>query len=93
MEKFSCAFVNKMLKNTVDMIANFQSLSNTTKFVLLATIVSLVLIAVAHFSLRTLDTTGVSDAAKRKIRDAKRSIVGIFFMMLISLFAVYKALY
>ncbi len=80
-------------KNAIDMIANFQSLSATTKYVLLATIVGLVLIAVAHFSLRTLDTTGVSAAAQKKIRDAKRSIVGIFFMMLISLFAVYKALY
>ena len=80
-------------KNAVDMLANFQSLSSTTKFVLASTIVSLILIAVAHFSLRTLSTTGVSDAAQKKIRDAKRSIVGIFFMLIISLAAVYKALY
>ena len=80
-------------KNAVDMLANFQSLSHTTKFVLGSTIVSLILIAVAHFSLRTLDTTGVSAAAKKKITDAQRSVVGIFVMMLISLAAVYKALY
>jgi hypothetical protein len=80
-------------KNAVDMLANFQSLSHTTKFVLGSTIVSLILIAVAFFSLRTLDTTGVSAAAKKKITDAKRSVVGIFVMMLISLAAVYKALY
>jgi len=81
-------------KSILNLFTDFQSLSKSTQYIIVATVVSLILIAVAHFSLRSLYTTaGTTDAAKKKITNAKRAVTGLFFMMLISLGATYKALY